>query len=137
MNSAIQQIVGKVQNHESRLKVLEGKCGKCDTPSLKDEDVKKIVEESNKKFVDEEHVENTFQKYIQAEHNMTNQLSANQKAFNEKFEQMTDKIASVLAELDSVRSENNELTNKLSALEAHHNALTISHNELKDSLNSE
>ena len=47
MNSTIQQIVAKVQNHEARVKVLEEKCGKCDTPSLKDEDVK-IVEESNK-----------------------------------------------------------------------------------------
>lgn len=137
MNSAIQQIVGKVQNHESRIKVLEEKCGKCDTPSLKEEDVKKIVDESNKDFVNDEHVENTFQKYIQAEHNMTNQLSANQKAFNERFEEMNDKLSKVLGELDSVRSENNDLTSKLSALEAHHNALTIAHNELKDSVSSE
>ena len=136
MGSAIQQIVAKIQNHQGRITQLEENCGKCDK-SLNNEDVKKIVDESTQKFVDDEHVENTFQKYIQAEHNMTNQLTANQKAFNDKIDALNSKIANVLSDLDSVRSENNVLTQKLSALEAHHNALTIAHNELKDSLADE
>ena len=143
MATAIQQIIAKVQNHEARMKELEENCGKCDK-SLDISDVTQMIEESTKDFVKsgdkmvtDDDVEDKFQKYVQAEHNMTNQLTENQKVFNDKIEDLNNKIAQVLTDLDEVRSENNVLTTKLSTLEAHHNALTIAHNELKDSLNSE
>ena len=50
MATAIQQIIAKVQNHETRMKELEENCGKCDK-SLDISDVTQMIEESTKDFV--------------------------------------------------------------------------------------
>ena len=136
MASPIQQIVAKIQAQETRIKNLEETCNKCEK-SMKPEDVSEMIKEANKNCVTQDDIENTFQKYIQAEHNMTNQLSTNQKTFNEQLDAMKEQMAKLLTDFDKLRSEKNELESKLNTVEAQNDALRIAQNELRDSINSE